>query len=391
LADNGKKFDYTSVVSDFKGDFKSNIHPGLCKLYESNYHNAISKVFGDPQSNGEYFNMVQQFKLNTSRFASYKAYQVTTRIKSLNKDDLKAFEKNANLILKKFNRYQATEYNTIVARSRTAKQFKQFEKEKDLYPNLEWIITRSADPREEHLCLVGTILPINDPFWDDNQPGNLWNCKCDWQTTDKPVTGTPDNITPSKGLAGNPAETGQIFSDDHPYFIDKGDKCELKRFIKQNTYTRIYQKDDVFIDAALQNKTERKKNINASILLAENHKESITLLPINNGPGIKSNDAIRHQYNNEWDYKILEGAKTKTGVQNAIKSASKKQNIIIFLKIDDINGLIEGLEAAFQEGRAKTIKLVDIYMTDNTMYKFSTDEIRSGAFIETLKTHKAKH
>jgi len=121
-----------------------------------------------------------------------------------------------------------------VARCRTAKQFEQFQGEKHLYPNLEWPATRSADPRELHLTFVGTVLPIDDPFWQENQPGNLYNCKCDWQTTDKEVSTTPaKSVKPSIGLEGNPASTGEIFTDKHPYIAKQP---KLKNSLKEVVY-----------------------------------------------------------------------------------------------------------------------------------------------------------
>ena len=67
---------------------------------------------------------------------------------------------------------------------------------------------------------MGLILPQDDPFWGRNQPGNEYNCKCDWRTTDKPASTsrTPDDIPPAKGLDGNPAETGELVTARHPYF-----------------------------------------------------------------------------------------------------------------------------------------------------------------------------
>lgn len=140
-------------------------------------------------------------------------------------------------MLNTFNRYQAAEYNTATARARTAKQWTDFNADpiaNELYPNLRWIRTRSANPRELHLRFAGLVLPKNDPFWLQNQPGNLWNCKCDWEETDDPTNTndlTPDELDEyrsdgggihANGLDGNPAETGEIFSDQCTYFKQAG-------------------------------------------------------------------------------------------------------------------------------------------------------------------------
>lgn len=145
--------------------------------------------------------------------------------------------------LHKYNRYQAAEYNTAVARARTGKQWQQFSDDDNarLFPCIKWLPSRSATPREEHIPFYHRIWPKNDPFWDHNQPGALWNCKCDWiEVKNKPTDTTPEGEEPKsvspKGLDGNPAKTGELFTATppppnkpdrrHPYFTKDGDYPE---------------------------------------------------------------------------------------------------------------------------------------------------------------------
>ena len=57
---------------------------------------------------------------------------------------------------------------------------------------------------EKHIaCSTAKVLPADHPFWQENFPGNLWNCKCDWTHTDEPVTSFPQaNVKPHTGLEG---------------------------------------------------------------------------------------------------------------------------------------------------------------------------------------------
>ena len=58
---------------------------------------------------------------NVSRFAAYKAHQATQEIlEYIDSDD---YETKAKQIINRYNRYQVAEYNTAVARSRTALQW----------------------------------------------------------------------------------------------------------------------------------------------------------------------------------------------------------------------------------------------------------------------------
>ena len=151
----------------------------------------------------------------------------------------------ARAVLNTFNRYQAAEYNTAVSRARTAKQWQDFSQGDNmfLFPNLRWLQSRSANPREEHKPFYDIVLPKTDRFWTVNQPGTLWNCKCDWEETDDPVD--PKKITldqlaeyrtekgsiHAKGLEGNPAVTGQIFTDKCTYVQNAPVTENLKRQI----------------------------------------------------------------------------------------------------------------------------------------------------------------
>jgi len=113
-----------------------------------------------------------------------------------------------------------------MARARTARQFTDFTsdpKAKLLYPNLKWLPSRSAHPREAHHDFWGKVWAKDDPFWDENTPGSLWNCKCDWRETDEPVTdGNPGGNVSQKGLTGNPSKTGNIFSENNAYEVKSG-------------------------------------------------------------------------------------------------------------------------------------------------------------------------
>ncbi len=185
---------------------------------------GVSGVFQDDT----YFDLQQQLEANVSKFAAYKAYHATQQIQSQKADrngeerSDEDYKKNAKAVFDAFNRYQVAEYNTAVARSRTAKQWIDFNADpisNELYPNLKWIPSRSTEPREEHREFWGLVLPKNHPFWQTNQPGNLWNCKCDWEESDEPShSGEVPTGRAAKGLEGNPGETGEIFTDKAAYF-----------------------------------------------------------------------------------------------------------------------------------------------------------------------------
>lgn len=191
------------------------VNEELFGIYLSNYHKAIAQVPNTAE-------FTQMFQINAGRVASAKTYRLTSELaaaKAKNIADREEYNRAAKVLTAEYNRYQAAEYNTMVRRARVARQFTSFNRTRHLYPNLEWIRTRSAHPRELHLRYVGIILPMDHKFFRDNVPGSLYNCKCSLQATDKPTTEPPEvTVTPAHGLEGNPFYTQTLITDQHPYF-----------------------------------------------------------------------------------------------------------------------------------------------------------------------------
>lgn len=245
---------YDKVIQDVIDGKTGEIHPDVYQAYSENLRKAVGGVLSSEQYGDKYFDLQAQLQANVSRFAAYKAYHLTQQLNDKrnewsNDDD---FRKVAKAMLNTFNRYQAAEYNTATARARTAKQWTDFNADpisNELYPNLKWLPSRSATPREEHIPFYGLVLPKTDPFWQHNQPGNLWNCKCDWEETDEPAaTSSPKTIC-AKGLEGNPAETGEVFTKECTYFKQAGknrkvrDEVEKKCMLSNSRKVRSEGKD----------------------------------------------------------------------------------------------------------------------------------------------------
>lgn len=119
-----------------------------------------------------------------------------------------------------------TEYDTAVIRAHQAADWKHFQEEADVFPNIRWMPTTSItpDPLHQHYWETKLTLPINHPFWEEHRPGDRWNCKCSLRQTDEPVNAsglagwTPP--LPQPGLDNNPAKDGKIFSESHPYYTE---------------------------------------------------------------------------------------------------------------------------------------------------------------------------
>ena len=184
--------------------------------YASNLRKAVDVVFNGEEDS----DLALRLKAGVTRFGAFKAYNATQDIRAKGRSGAATAADDAENVEKRYNSFQAAEYNTAASRARTAKQWEEFSDSDrmDIFPNLKWLPSTSAEPREAHRVFWNRIWAKTDPFWNTNQPGNLWNCKCDWHETDEPPTdGNPQTSTSARGLDGNPAQTGKIFSDDCSY------------------------------------------------------------------------------------------------------------------------------------------------------------------------------
>lgn len=182
-----------------------------------------------------------QLRHSNEVFSAFKVHSMGKRMAALLTDEsgqLKPFHKWRDEVMPIASHYVGpwlrTEYNTAVNRAHDAADWKQFERNSDIMPNLRWMPTTSAEPDAEHRIFWQMKLtrPIDDPFWNQHRPGDHWNCKCTLEQTDDPATDIPagaDDEAPQPGLKGNPAKTGQIFDRSHPYFPKSCKGCTFSQ------------------------------------------------------------------------------------------------------------------------------------------------------------------
>ena len=126
-----------------------------------------------------------------------------------------------------------TEYDTAIIRAHTAADWRRFERDKDIMPNLRWMPTTSPEPDSAHRVYWQNklTLPVDHPFWNRHHPGDRWNCKCMLEQTDEPanpeVLDGIEDTPPQRGLENNPGKDGHTFNDTHPYFPKNCSSCPV--------------------------------------------------------------------------------------------------------------------------------------------------------------------
>lgn len=71
-----------------------------------------------------------------------------------------------------------TIYETNMRVSRATGQWQRIQRTKRALPYLEYALGPAARHRDEHVAWAGTILPVDDPWWDEHMTPNGWGCRC---------------------------------------------------------------------------------------------------------------------------------------------------------------------------------------------------------------------
>ncbi|MGI4734922.1 MAG: hypothetical protein ACRYG7_07050 [Janthinobacterium lividum] len=173
--------------------------------------------------------------------------------------------------------------------------------------------------------------------------------------------------------------------------MPKAKKSLLRLAINQKRmpegYTLVYQGEgEGYVQVhATHGKQELSDNLRIGRHLA-NQGERVCLLPIDSTPGTTNPDATRNEV--IWEFKTPDSASGKNGTQNAIKQASAQERENVLIELDaayKVSDVINGLKAAFQPGRAKSIQQVDLMLPDGQTVNFTAAQLLDRSFIDRLK------
>lgn len=142
-------------------------------------------------------------------------------------------EEQAKKVMNVFDLRAKVENSTATARARTAKNFEEYMKPDNLrlFPCLRWLPSSAVVPRAVHVKFYNRVWRKDDPFWASNSPGTEWNCQCDVEECDDPLTDNSDipQLPVPRGLEGNPAMTGEIFTNKASYIAKAEGNPEIEK------------------------------------------------------------------------------------------------------------------------------------------------------------------
>lgn len=80
-----------------------------------------------------------------------------------------------------------TIYETNLRTSYMAGRWQRIERSKALFPFIRYVSVMDGREREQHHAWHGTILPVDDPWWDTHFPPCGWGCRCDGQPINRRI------------------------------------------------------------------------------------------------------------------------------------------------------------------------------------------------------------
>ena len=231
---------------DVKKKIEENIFWETLRLFNE----AAAKGFSESEWDDTPDEFINQVRTKNKVWSAFRTHRMQNDLASKLLDEngqLKKFDKWLEDIKGMTNHYVGswlrTEYNTAVIRAHQAADWKHFEQEADVFPNLRWMPTTSPleDPKHRQCWEAKLTLPINHPFWEDHHPGDRWNCKCRLKQTDEPVNDYVIKdfypVVPQAGLDNNPGVDAKLFNDTHPYFKSDCEVCPFYDKKKSQLFT----------------------------------------------------------------------------------------------------------------------------------------------------------
>lgn len=185
-------------------------------------------------------------KYNVAQFSAFKETSFRKQLEGALTANGKVvkwadFKKKADELNIDYNRrWLRAEYDHTVASATMADKWADFERNKDLYPNLKFQTVGDARVRDAHKPYDGLVLPINHPFWKKLPPLD-WGCRCTVIQTDEDVTENIPSLQVKGAFNNNPYLTGKIFKET-PYTDGltaeeiKAAKGDATKFLQDDIY-----------------------------------------------------------------------------------------------------------------------------------------------------------
>lgn len=186
------------------------------------YNTELSKAFDlGYNANSEFYDeeLATAIKNNIAHFSAFKETSFRTQLEAALTEDGKVvpwseFKKRATELNVEYNqRWLKTEYHHTIATANGVDNWKRFEADADLYPNLKYNAVNDKRTRDAHRALDGLILPINHAFWKKHSVPLDWGCRCSLEQTDEEPSKTVPKLDIKNAFKNNAALSKELFGE----------------------------------------------------------------------------------------------------------------------------------------------------------------------------------
>jgi Contact-dependent growth inhibition CdiA C-terminal domain len=396
-------FEIKSIIFDalreiWKGNSGQILNAGLFSATYKALLDGVEQGYGQVKYGMPDFEFVHQLQNSAKYFAARKTALQVVQLTALVGDAENGtrrpwgeYKKLARGVVGNYNQtWLKTEYDATVRSARAARQWKDFEKTKHLFPNLIYRKTVSATPDTEHLKYVGITLPIEHQFWDYHTPPLRWNCKCSLKNTDAEPTSIPSDIDITDpvepAFQNNPGRTGELFNIPLTTYTQKTQNI-ADSTLEHELRTRILPKLDFNINL-YQGKNggslsihpaivpdEFNVNVRGGFVLAKKGYK-IDLLPTKFQEGIKDPDLLI-------DGKVADFKRTTTasGFNSAIKRGQKQGCEVVVVTVNSAEMSREVLTEAIgaslsnKEKHSGIKKIIIHYQEDDQIVELNRSQL----------------
>lgn len=328
-----------------------------------------------------------------------------------------AFKKDALAISNEYNkRYLQAEYQAAQALGRSAGQWQKYDSEKEQFPYLTFRTVGDGRVRDSHSLLDGATYPVDDPFWNTYTPPIGWRCRCRVTQSRKPGPKAKDFPEVHPVFQNNPGKTGEVFTQDHPYFHDKAkvnkqmdsflsrlnvprasqimQNIQAFNALKRGNYSQIGTNSQTGGWFAIRKEADPKDlplNKKYAKELTDLKPDTVVIQKHINKDGVKNPEALIN--GKVADFKTPDPAKYKS-IAGPIKNLSLKgvkqgcSHVVIHLeKKYSLEQVARGIKDAFYYANKDGLRLevLDIKFRDESLVRISREDIANGRYTKKLE------
>lgn len=200
------------------------------RLQGREFTNAVQNSFTGVEWDSPDFHLRESLKRNVWKFSAAKNYNDLVRLNNLLLDEegkprsWSNFKREAKAVIGDSVRYLETEHRTITIASQMANKWQEIERDKAIFPFVEFIVVRDKHTSEICFPLHGVVMSVDNPLLKEYFPPNHFNCRTGIKRLRRGKE-TQNILLPNipKDFRNNSGVSGLIFTDHNKYIYNTSD------------------------------------------------------------------------------------------------------------------------------------------------------------------------